>query len=381
MNANAKFKLIAWGIALGLLIAAVATLVAISQARAINRQLAMRTLGAARVVQMQIASGRLKNLEHLSATIAANATLLASVGQLAEPRSPTDPPADITPLHDQLEQLRRAAGFKAAAILGADGKKVTTTGDISFSTIDLSSVPMVVQAMKNSAPAAGTFEGDNRVDFVTVSPLKNGPTIVAFLLSADQFDDTSVRAAAQAGQTDLALLSLRPEDSRVLASTLEGGDARDLPALTVRYKADWRDRAAARTPETFEIQIGGRSWTALAARLRPSASNTILLSLVPQGTDGGMLAAIVSPLLAGVFAGLIALAAVLFVLWQRIIGPLATMVDMSDRARHGDYALAIKIGSSGIVGRLALAFNHLLNELDRHRAPPGAPRRRATDRK
>lgn len=381
MNANAKFKLIAWGIALSLLIAAVASLVAISQSRAVNRQLAMRTLGAARVVQVQIAAERLKNLEHLSATIAANAALLATVAQVTEPRIAADPPADITPLHDQLEQLRRAGGFKAAAILGADGKKVTTTGDISFATIDFSAMPMVVQAMKNSASAAGTFEGDNRVDFVAISPLKNGPTIVAFLLSADQFDDASVRALAQAGQTDLALLTVRPEASRVLASTLEGGDARDLPALAARFQADWRSRAAAPMPEPFDVEIGGKPWIALAARLRPSTSNTILLSLVPPGTNDSMLAAIVSPLMAGVFAGFIALAAVLFVLWQRIIGPLATMVDMSDRARHGDYALAIRTGSSGIVGRLALAFNHLLNELDRHRAPPGAPRRRATDRK
>ena len=381
MNANAKFKLIAWGIALSLLILAVASLVAISQSRAVNRQQAIRTLGAARVVQVQIAAERLKNLEHLSATIAANQTLLATVSQVTEPRTAADPPADITPLHDQLEQLRRAGGFKAAAVLGMDGKKVTTTGDISFVTIDFSAMPMVVQAMKNSATAAGTFEGDNRVDFVVVNPLKNGATIVAFLLSADQFDEASVRAAAQAGQTDLALLTLRPEASRVLASTLEGSDARDVPALTARLQADWRSRASAPIPEPFEVEIGGRSWIALAARLRPSTGNTILLSLVAPSTNDGMLAAIVSPLMAGVFAGLIALIAVLSVLWQRIIGPLATMVDLSDRARHGDYALAIKIGSSGIVGRLALAFNHLLNELDRHRAPPGAPRRRATDRK
>ena len=123
------------------------------------------------------------------------------------------------------------------------------------------------------------------------------------------------------------------------------------------------------------------TWTALATRLRPSATNTLLLSLVPPTPSDGMMAALVAPLLAGVFAGLIALAAVLFVLWTRIIGPMATMVDLSSKAKHGDYALAIRTSSSGLAGRLALAFNHLLNELDRHRAPPGAPRRRATDRK
>jgi HAMP domain-containing protein len=107
----------------------------------------------------------------------------------------------------------------------------------------------------------------------------------------------------------------------------------------------------------------------------------VLLSLVPPTTSDEMMVALIAPLLAGVFAGLIALAAVLFVLWQRIIGPVATMVDLSSKAKHGDYALAIKTASSGLAGRLALAFNHLLNELDRHRAPPGTPRRRATDRK
>lgn len=381
MIANTRLKLIVWGIALGLLIALVAFFVAISQSRAVSRQAAMRALGAARVMQVHIAAERLKSIGNLSATIAANPSLLAGVVQLSEARSPTDPPVDVTPLHDQLELLRRASGLKAAAILDADGKKITTTGDIAFATIEFSSMPMVGQAIRNSAPAAGTFEGDNRVDFVAVSPLKKGPAIVAMLLCADQFDDPSVRAAAQASQTDLALLTLKSGGARVLSSTLEGADARDLPALASKYQADWRSRAAVPAPEPFDIEIGGRTWTALAAKLRPSTANTVLLSLVSPATSDGMTEAVVTPLLAGVFAGLLALAAVLFVLWQRIIGPMATMVDLSSRAKHGDYALAIRTGSSGLAGRLALAFNHLLNELDRHRAPPGTPRRRATDHK
>lgn len=381
MIANTRLKLIVWGLAMGLLIAIVAFFVAISQSRAVSRQAGIRALGAARVMQVHIAAERLKNVEHLSATIAADPSLFAAVVQVSEATSPTDPPADVTPLHDQLELLRRVSGLKAAAILDADGKKITTTGDISFATIDFSSMPMVGQAIKNSAPAAGTFEGDNRVHFVAVNPLKKGPAIVALLLCADQFDDASVRAAAQAGQVDLALLSLKSGGARVLSSTLEGADARDLPALASKYQADWRSRAAAPAPEPFDIEIGGRTWTALAAKLRPSTANTVLLSLVSPATSDGMMEAVVTPLLAGVFAGLLALAAVLFVLWQRIIGPMATMVDLSSRAKHGDYALAIKTGSSGLAGRLALAFNHLLNELDRHRTPPGTPRRRATDRK
>jgi HAMP domain-containing protein len=379
--ANARLKLIVWGIALGLLIAIVACFVALSQSRAVSRQAAVRTLGAAHAMQVQIAAERLKNVEHLSATIAANASLLAGVVQVSEASSPTDPPPDVTPLHDQLELLRRASGLKAAAILDGEGRKITTTGDIAFATIDFSSMPMVGQATKNSAPAAGTFEGDNRIHFVAVNPLKKGPAIVALLLCADQFDDAGVRAFAQAGQTDLALLALKPDGARVLSSTLEGSDSRDLPALATNYRADWRSRAAAPAPEPFEVEIGGRTWTALATKLRPSTANTVLLSLVSPSTSDGVMEALFAPLLAGVFAGLIALAAALFVLWRRVLGPMAIMVELSAMARHGDYALAIKTGSSGLAGRLALAFNHLLNELDRHRAPPGAPRRRATDRK
>ncbi len=381
MIANTRLKLIVWGIALGLLIAIVAFLVAISQSRAVNRQVAVRALSAAHAMHVHIAAERLKNVEHISATIAAEPSLVASIVQASEAGSPADPPADVTPLHDQLEQARRASGLKAAAILDASGKKITTTGDISFASIDFASTPIVAQALKNSAPASGTFEGDNRVHVVAVNPLKKGPAIVALLLGADQFDDASVRAAAQAGQTDLALLTLSPDGARVLSSTLDNNEARDLPALASKYQADWRSRAAAPAPEPFDFEIGGRTWTALATRLRPSATNTVLLSLVPPTPSDEMMAALVAPLLAGVFAGLIALAAVLFFLWQRLIGPMATMVDLSSKAKHGDYALAIRTSSSGLAGRLALAFNHLLNELDRHRAPPGAPRRRATDRK
>ena len=381
MIENTRLKLIVWGIALGMLIAVVAFLIAVSQSRAVSKQAAIRALGTAHAMQVHMAAERLRNAEHLSATIVADPTLLAGVAQVSEASSPTDPPPDITPLHDQLEQARRASGLKAAAILDATGKKITTTGDISFASIDFASMTMVAQAKKNSAPASGTFEGDNRVHVVAVNPLKKGPAIVALLLVADQFDDAAVRAAAQAGQTDLALLALKPDGARVLSTTLEGGEARELPALASKYQAEWRSRAAAPAPEPFDIEIGGRTWAALATRLRPSTANTVLLSLVAPTTSDGVLEAIVAPLLAGVFAGLIALAAVLFVLWQRIIGPMATMVDLSSKAKHGDYALAIKTASSGLAGRLALAFNHLLNELDRHRAPPGTPRRRATDRK
>ncbi len=376
-----RLKLIVWGIALALLIAIVAFLVAVSQSRAVSRQAAIRALATAHAVQVHIAADRLKDVEHLSATIAADPSLPAGVVQILEANSPTDPPPDITPLHDQLELLRRASGVKAAAILDATGKKITTTGDVSMASIDFASMTMVVQALKNSAPASGTFEGDNRVHLVAVNPLKKGPTIVALLLCADQFDETSVRTTAQAGQTDLALLALKPDGARVLSSTLDGNEARELPALASKYQADWRKLAAAPAAEPFDFEIGGHTWIALATRLRPTATNTVLLSLVAPTTSDEIMAAIVAPLLAGVFAGLIALAAVLFVLWQRIIGPMATMVDLSSKARHGDYALAIKTGSSGLAGRLALAFNHLLNELDRHRTPPGTPRRRATDRK
>jgi len=379
--ANTRLKVIVWGIALGLLIAIVASLVAISQTRAVDKQAAIRALGTAHAVQVHIAAERLRNVEHLAATIIAEPSLFTGVVQVSEVASPGDPPADVTPLHDQLELMRRASGLKAAAILDATGKKITTAGDISFASIDFASMPVVALAIKNSAPASGIVEGENRVHVVAVNPLKKGPTIVGLLLCADQFDEASVRTAAQAGQTDLALLALKPDGARVLSSTLDGGEARDLPALASSNQADWRSRAGAPAPEPFDIEIGGRTWTALAVRLRPSTANTVLLSLVPPATSDGVIETIVAPLLAGVFAGLIALAVVLFMLWQRIIGPMATMVELSSKAKHGDYALAIKTASSGLAGRLALAFNHLLNELDRHRAPPGTPRRRATDRK
>ncbi len=376
-----RLKLIVWGIGLGLLIAIVAFLVAVSQSRAVSKQAAIRALGTAHAVQVHIAADRLRDVEHLSAAIASDPALLAGIVQVSEASAPTEPPPDITPLHDQLEQVRRTSGIKAAAILDATGKKITTTGDISFASIDFDSMAIVAQAIKNSAPASGIFEGDNHVHVIAVNPLKKGAAIVALLLCADQFDDASVRATAQAGQTDLALLALKPGGARVLSSTLEGNDARDLPSLASQYQADWRSRAGAPAPEPFDLEIGGQTWTALATRLRPSTANTVLLSLVPPTTSDDVIMALVAPLLAGVFAGLIVLAAVLFVLWQRIIGPMATMVDLSSKAKHGDYALAIRTSSSGLAGRLALAFNHLLNELDRHRAPPGTPRRRSTDRK
>jgi len=379
--AKTRLKLIVWGIALGLLIAIVAFFVALSQSRAISRQGAMRALGTAHAVQVHFAAERLKNVERFSATIATDPSLLAGVMQVSEARSPTDPPADVTPLHDQLELLRRASGVKAAAILDATGRKITTTGDIAFASIDFASMAMVAQAIKNSAPASGTFEGDNRVHVVAVNPLKKGPTIVALLLCADQFDDASVRAVAQAGQTQLALLALKPDGTRVLSSTLDGTEGRDLPALASKYQADWRSRAAAPAPEPFDLEIGGQTWMAQATRLRPSTADTVLLSLVLPTASDDVMMALVAPLLAAVFAGMIAVGVILFVLWQRIIGPMATMVELSSKAKHGDYALAIKTSSSGLAGRLALAFNHLLNELDRHRAPPGTPRRRATDRK
>ncbi len=347
---NTRLKLIVWGIALGLLMAIVAFLVAVSQTQAVNRQAAVRVLSAAHAMHAHIAAERLKNVEHISATIAAEPSLLAGIAQAEEASSPTDPPPDVTPLHDQLELVRRASGLKAAAILDASGKKLTTTGDISFASIDFSSMAMVAQAIKNSAPASGTFEGDNRVHVVAVNPLKKGTAIVALLLGADQFDEASVRAAAQAGQTDLALVALKPDGARVLSSTLDGNDARELPALASKYQADWRSRAAAPAPEPFDLEIGRRTWTALATRLRPSATNTLLLSLVPPTPSDEMMAALVAPLLAGVFAGLIALVAVLFVLWQRIIGPMATMVDLSSKAKHGDYALAIKTPSPASPG-------------------------------
>jgi len=152
--ANTRLKLIVWGVALGSLIAIMAFLVAISQYQAVNRQAAVRALGAAHAMHVHMAAERLKNVERISATIAAEPSLLASIAQVSEASSPTDPPPDVTPLHDQLELLRRPSGLKAAAILDASGKKITTTGDIAFASIDFASMAIVAQAIKNSAPAS-----------------------------------------------------------------------------------------------------------------------------------------------------------------------------------------------------------------------------------
>jgi hypothetical protein len=70
--------------------------------------------------------------------------------------------------------------------------------------------------------------------------------------------------------------------------------------------------------------------------------------------------------------------ALLFI-WRRGLAPLAAVGNLSERARHGDFALELKPEGFAVVRRVADLINYLLRELDRHRVPHGVPRRRATD--
>jgi HAMP domain-containing protein len=375
-----KFRLLMIGIALSLGGLIVATMMAAGawQHRAVAQQSASKTLDTAQSIHKYVDEQRLQHLADASLGIATNPNFASSIARALHPDASAGQARDVASIRDLIDERRREAHLDAAAILDANGVVVATVGDSFLAEHNLTTLAAVVESRRNAAQASGLINDDRRIPLVSVTPLLHNATLQGLLVTGMRFDDSVLKTMAHVAQIDFALVSVPPTGPQVLSSSL---DPRDSELLAKGVSARRIPLLENDTTAPTEIQLGEETWSLRTVALGPSSGKTFLLSLVPPTHREAARAAIAPALIAAMVAMLVVLLILIAVLWGSVLKPLIRIAELSERTMRGDYALEMKPAGIGLVRRIGVAFNHLLNELDGYRVSPGTPRRRATDRR
>lgn len=379
MGKTLLWKTIVLGLAGCVLIAGLAFAAGWYQFHAIGRQLATRALGTAHALQVYLDDERKRRLEALTNSVATNADLAAAIAQAFGIGSEGTPRVDTDAIRNLIESRRTQFGFDAVAVLDAGGKTIATAGDGFLYGRDLSTQPIVAQSRNGSTLASGVLDRDGRVYHVCAAALSRAPGLAALLVTAQQFDEASIRNATALGSTEQALIAFDAPGARVTSSTLSPDDAEALAAVVAEQQSAWLARAGSPKPEPFEIEFGGRTWYAQVEPFRPASKSTLRLSFVPPTWREPLYASIAWPLAVAAALGIATIVLGLGLYWVRTLRPLDDLERLSGRVRHGDYALHAEETGSALARHTAHTVNELLGELGRHRVPPGSPRRRSTD--
>jgi hypothetical protein len=374
---NSKLKVLGFGIIAATLVAAAAAVVGACQFEQMNRMQAGRMLATAEAALVQMQNERIRRLETISSAIAANPGLLDAIAVVLN-RDAGAGKADTAAIRDQLEARRRDAGLAAAAALDANGKTVVATGDTFLSSYDYSVLALAKQAKTTSLPASATISDGAGLHLVTITPLTRSG-LDALLLTAEAFDETSLRTITGISKVELALVVFSGDGPHIQSTTLDAPRSQALTDAANAHKAAWLGHVGARDPNQEPLELGAQTWTVEIFAVQRSDRNTALIALVPPAFASDLANTLWLPLAAAAGVAIVVLAGLLFIHWRRTLGPIVAMTQLAERAQRGDYALNFKAPGSGIAARLANALNRILGQLDRYRVPPGTPRRRSTD--
>lgn len=378
MNANLRLKLILALLVTLVIVAALAGAVGFAQFHGVTARFSETVLGTASALQAHMQDERQRDLENAAAVIAQNPAFVSYIDQAIQVDPNGQQTVDTASIRDLLDQRRRDADLESVAILDNSGKSIVTSGDAFLPTRSFAPLAAVLAEPENPRQQSGIIDDGTHLHFVTITPLTRG-SVVALLLTARAFDDGALRAVAKIAHTDFALVAFAENNTHLAASTFEPAAAQALTALAPRFRGEWLSLAGAGQHAPFEFTLGDNSWSAQVVPAHRGDPTTVLLSLLPQAPRAAVLRAIALPLAVGF--GVVALLGIVLLLrhWLRTLGPLATLTDLAERAGRGDYALKVPEPRSPMMGRLARSIGQLFEILDRHRVPPGTPRRRATD--
>jgi HAMP domain-containing protein len=382
MNAKSIMRTVSVGAAIAFLIVTCAGVIGLWQYRVLNQQTATQILDTAQAVHKYIFDQRVAHLEEVSKTIAENPSFVSYISQALATVDAGNPTADVASIRDLLEDRRHTYNLDAAVILDAAGKQIVNVGDTMFAARESAALPIVALVKQNPAQASRIIGDDKRVFLVTATPLMRGTDIEALLLTGARFDDPVIKNMARVSQSDLALLTNGPTGQHLIATTLGTQDVQPLTTLLAARREQGLDAdASGLGSHTFEFEIDGHAWSARLAPLDHALDKISLMVLVPPTRRATIYMALAPPLIIGTLTAIALVAIALFLIWRSVVRPLTALDAFATRAISGDHALEIKPAGIGMTARIGSAFNHLLRDLDRHRVAPGAPRRRATDRK
>jgi hypothetical protein len=363
------------GLALAACIVAGTLAVGLWQYGTLRSQTTAQVLDTAISVGAYVNDERARRLELVSRDIAADASFAAQIIQLLGARDAAAETSDAAAIRNALDERRRNTALDAIALLDVDGKLVAEIGDTFLAEHALGSLPFVIKSRREKVQTSAVLDDDASLPVVTATPITQDADLKALLVTGVRMPVDMPRTLSRVAGADFAVIAIEPTGPSVVSSTLVQQSAEQLASTIENDRNRWVNAA----PSSFEVSIDGREWIARAMALQPGGRRGYLVALVPPAHAEALLHAVAPALIVAMIGALLLLAGLLVAGWRRGVAPLVAIANLSERAMHGDFALELKPQGFAMIRHLGNLLNYLLKELDRHRVPHGAPRRRATD--
>ena len=354
LSLGVRFALASAAIVVATVGAAVAVTALLGQG--IADQAVRRTLERSANVEDDFQEKSLNQQRLVAQLFASDVSFAAYIGDAVANNDPVS-------IIDQLEQRQEELGFDIALVLDPDGRAVARTDGVTEDFEDLSTDPMVVEALNNYV-ASGVWVSRGRLFYVAAVPVGAGGLLQGFLIAGVEIDREVALELQNISDTEVTFL-LAAERPIPVASTLDRGLVEELEDLLAA-----RPELAGSGPE--EVTLGGEQYFALVRPLYgsvntedPDETVTVgsVVSLASLDEQLAPYRRIRSTLLGvGLVAVLLAVAAS-FVLPRSILEPLSSLSRVAKAAAAGDYDQRVEVDRNDEVGQLAEAFDTLLADL------------------
>jgi eukaryotic-like serine/threonine-protein kinase len=267
-------------------------------------------------------------------------------------------------LLDLLLERQEELGFDFAILLDPSGVVLARTDRLDDGGVDLSSRPLVAEALE-SYQAAGVWSEGGRLYHAVAIPVAQGFDLLGFFVAAFRIDDAAAREARRITGSEAALFGLSDDGFRVIGSTFEPAPTALLAAALDARRAIYVTVAGGSEVFPVEVRLSGKPWIAHVAPLTDATGQPVGAAVALASLDeelapyrriewvlilSGLGAVFVAFLLTYAMAG-------------RILRPIRRLVAAANAARGGDYDQRIAVERHDEVGQLGLALDHLLSDL------------------
>ena len=345
------------------------------QVRGVARSADSETLEAGQAVQRELLRVRGEGLQQVTSAIAGNAALVAYINRAL---SGADGSADVHSIQDQLEERRAVLGLDVLAILLPSGHLVASTGKDMPQVHDFGTDGRFIQASRTASTTSGMWSANGQTWQVAFSPMVQGGSDVAILLTGRRHDARVAREIADASRADYALVVGSDSGPVLAVSSLDAGTA-DTLAKALRAHPTWTTEGA-RAAANAQAPLALSGFTPQVRVQILADAGVSWLTVAPAAHIDARTRAVMVPLLFALAGVLLVLGAASWWMWHCWVNPLLALAKVADHLAVGDYSLAFAPRGAEAVQHIGNALNRAQAQLGRHRPAPGAPRRRNTDR-
>ena len=314
------------------------------------------TLSSTQAVQTAFQQQRYQRLNLISRVFASDQVLTAYLAEAAKTR-------DETALALALKTYQDLLVFDLAVIIDRMGVVLTAT-DGKGKNEDLSSIPLVSVALKESKASGVWSRGETLLHAVAV-PLARNYEHVGYIVVGYTINPTLATQVQRMGGAEALFLTNGSQGPTVAASTLEKAKAQAVIADLRKaggVMSDVMDRGE--TVEQVRVLLDGHAFEASLVPLRDASGGSVgaVLALTSFEERLEPFQQIRNQVLIAGLAALVLGALVAFSFGAARDRPLAAVATAAEQAAQGHYELTMP-PAKGDLGRIAASFTSLLGQM------------------